>query len=174
MQDDFYNSDDLHNGGSSASDDSELITKGEARRQLRSEVASALQDISVFSAQAQAGIDSAIRELKAKHPDFEERREAMNSVLQQIPVLKDAIRAAETNPSLANTLPQMYELTYLAAQGAPASASKPKLESQSSDLASEDTQYQAALASQKVDLSPERRKSLIASLEQSGVLDVEF
>jgi hypothetical protein len=142
---------------------------------LRSEVVGVLQDISMSSAQTQAGIDSAVRELRSRHPDFDEQRPAMLRVLEQLPVLKDAVSAAETNPSLANTLVQMYELTYLAAQGAPSSTpSEPKLESQSSDLASEDTQYRAALASQRVDLSPANRKALIIELEKRGVGDIEF
>jgi hypothetical protein len=165
---------DYENFDAANSDEDNYLTVGEARKQLRSEVASALRDIGVYSAQTQAGVDTAIRELKARHADFEERRPAMLAVLEQIPVLKDAIGAAETNPSLASTLVQMYELTYLAAQGTQGSPSGTPSSAPSNNLSSEDTQYQAALASQKVDLSPERRKDLISRLEEQGVLDIEF
>ena len=50
----------------------------------------------------------------------------------------------------------------------------PDLPSFLQGIPDEGTQYQAALASQRVDLSPGNRKALIASLEAKGVGNIEF
>ena len=148
------------------------------RADVRSEVERTLRDISTFTAQAQAGVTNAIREVKAAHPDFEERRPQMMAVLEQIPLLRDAVASAESNPQLAGALSQIYETVYRAAL-APAgstatSASEPSSVESQGDLSDENTQYRAALASQQVDLSPDRRKELISKLERRGVMDIEF
>ena len=149
------------------------------RADVRSEVERTLRDVAAFNSQAVAGQQNAIREVSAKHPDFEERRSQMLAVLQQIPLLRDAVASAESNPQLAPTLPQIYEAVYKAsfAPSDSTAASGPNLESQSAsetDLSDESTQYRAALASQRVDLSPQNRKTLIAELEKRGVGDIEF
>lgn len=145
------------------------------RADVRSEVERTLRDVAAFNSQAVAGQQNAIREVSAKHPDFEERRSQMLAVLQQIPLLRDAVASAESNPQLAPTLPQIYEAVYKAsfAPSDSTAASKPNLESQT-DLSDESAQYRAALASQRVDLSPQNRKTLIAELEKRGVGDIEF
>ena len=170
MPDDSYNEfDDLLS-------DSGYVSRTEARKLIAEGVSKTLRDIGTFGAQAQAGITNAIHELKAAHPDFEERRPQMLAVLEQIPLLRDAVASAESNPQLSPALPQIYEVVYRASRATEsnAGASEPsKLESQS-DLSDEGTQYRAALASQRVNLSPENRKALIAELEKRGVGDIEF
>lgn len=174
MPDDPNEFDDLFN-------DSAFVSRTEAKRLAREEVSKTLRDISTFTAQAQAGVTNAIREVKAAHPDFEERRNRMLGVLEQIPLLRDAVASAESNPQLSSALPQIYEAIYKAsfapADHTTAPASEPNLEGQSAsetDLSDEGTQYQAALASSHVNLGPENRKQIIASLEEHGVLDVPF
>jgi hypothetical protein len=175
MPDDYTTSD-----FDSIFEDSGYVSRSEAKKLARDEVQKTLSDINTFGAQAQAGVQNAIREITARHPDFEQQRSRMLATLDEVPLLKDAIGAAEANPQLAPTLPAMYEILWRASQ-APAGSnttaisatSEPsKLESQ--DLSDESTQYRAALASQRVDLSPENRKVLIAELEKRGVGDIEF
>jgi hypothetical protein len=149
------------------------------RADVREEAAKLLRDIGSFTAQAQASVSNAIREVTAAHPDFSEQRPRMLATLEQLPILKDAISAAENNPQLAPTLSQLYEIAYRTALASPASnttaTSEPsKVESPAGDLSDEGTQYEAALASQKVDLSPANRKALLSELERKGVLDIEF
>ena len=152
------------------------------RADVRDEVSKVLQNINTFSAQAAAGVSNAIREVSAKHPDFEQQRPRMLALLEQIPLLRDAVSSAESNPQLSPALSQMYEVTYLASKAstastAAASSEPPKSgvsEMRPSDLSDEGTQYQAALASQRVDLSPANRKVIIAELERKGVGDIEF
>lgn len=159
-------------------DNSGYVSRSEAKNLARDAVQQTLSDIQIFGAQAQAGVQNAVREITARHPDFEQRRSRMLATLQEVPLLKEAISAAENNPQLSSTLPSLYEITYRASQ-APAdntaAASEPsKLETgRPSDLG-DDAMYLGALASQRVNLSPENRKSLISELEQKGVLDIEF
>lgn len=162
-------------------DDSGFVSRSEAKQLATDTVQKTLRDISTLNAQAIAGQQAAIREVSALHPDFEQRRSQMLAVLQEIPLLRDAVASAETNPQLSQALPQIYEVVYRASQAPTQSntatastASEPsKLESQD-DLSDESTQYRAALASQRVDLSPQNRKALIAELEKRGVGDIEF
>jgi hypothetical protein len=152
------------------------VSRSEAKKLVREEFQKILTDVNTFSAQAQAGVSNAIHEVTAKHPDFEAQRPRMLATLQEVPLLRDAIGAAESNPSLASTLPSLYEITYRASQAptdSTAAASEPRPESPS-DLSDEGVQYQAALASQRVDLSPANRKVLIAKLEAKGIGDIEF
>lgn len=165
----------------------ELISRSEAKRLAKDEVQKTLADINSFAFQAQAAVSNAIREATAVHPDFQERRSRMLATLEEIPLLKDAVSAAENNPQLAGTLPAIYEIVYRASQApaestataasaTSASEPKPKLETQTqrpSDL-DEDAMYQGALASQRISLAPENRKRLIESLEEKGVLDIGF
>lgn len=148
------------------------------RADVRDEVSKTLRDISTFNAQAVASQQYAMRELSAKHPDFEQRRPRMLATLEEIPLLRDAIGAAEANPQLAPTLPSLYEIAYRASQtpsDSNAAASEPSLETtQRPSNLDEDAMYQGALASQRVDLSPENRKSLLSELERKGVLDISF
>lgn len=152
------------------------VSRSEAQRLAREEVQKTLRDISTFNAQAVAGQQAAIHEVSSVHPDFTSQRDRMLATLQELPLLRDAISAAEANPSLAPTLPQLYEIVYRAAQASTAAATGPSsLETteRPSDL-DEEAMYQGALASQRVDLSPENRKSLMSELERKGVLDVQF
>lgn len=164
---------------------SDSISRGEAKRLVADEVSKTLRDIYTFNAQAQAGQQAAIREVAAAHPDFEQRRPQMMAVLQEIPLLRDALNSAESNPQLSGALPQMYETLYRASHGPATGADADKTATAASepskvtggpsnDLSSEGVQYSAALASQKVDLSPANRKTIIAALEAKGVGDVEF
>lgn len=156
------------------------VSRSEAKKLVREEFQKILTDVNTFSAQAQAGVSNAIRELQAAHPDFEARRPRMLAVLEQIPLLRDAVGSAEGNPQLSSALPQIYEAVYKASfapadnTAAPASEQKENQTASETDLSSENVQYQAALASQRVDLSPENRKTLIAELERKGVGDIEF
>jgi hypothetical protein len=156
------------------------------RADVRSEVERTLRDISTFNYQAQAGVSAAIREVSSKHSDFDIQRPQMLNVLEQIPLLKDAVASAEGNPQLSATLPQMYETLYLAAKGsasaagnattaADSTASEPsKVETgRPSDL-DENAMYAGALASQNISLTPENRKSILTDLEKRGILDIEF
>jgi len=154
------------------------------RADVRDEAAKLLRDIDLFNRQAIAGQQAAIHEVTTVHPDFEQKRSQMLATLAELPLLRDAIGAAEANPSLAPSLPALYEIAYRVAQAptnntatAAAASERSSVESQSaaeSDLSSEDVQYSASLASQRIDLSPEKRKQIIASLEKHGVLDVPF
>ena len=172
--------DDYNNDFDGLFDDGGFVSRTEAKQLARDAVQKTLRDIATFNAQAQAGQQAAVREVTVAHPDFEQRRSRMLAVLQEIPLLRDAVASAESNPQLSSALPQMYEVVYRASQ-APAgsnatasTASEPsKLETQD-DLSDEGTQYRAALASQRVDLSPENRKALIAELEKRGVGDIAF
>lgn len=158
--------------------DSGFVSRSEAKKLAREEFQKILTDVNTFSAQAQAGVSNAIREVTDRHPDWEQQRPRMLATLQEIPLLKDAISAAENNPQLAATLPAMYDILWRASQapsGSNATASAASQESGGpSDLSDEGTQYQAALASQRVDLSPGNRKALIAELEGRGVREIEF
>jgi hypothetical protein len=148
------------------------------RSDVRQEVQKTLADINIFASQAQAGVDNAIREITAAHPDFREKRSQLQATLDELPLLKDAVGAAEANPQLSGTLPGLYEILWRASQtggSTGAATSEPsKLETGRPSDFNEDAMYAAALASQRVSLSPENRKSIISSLEQRGVLDVEF
>lgn len=162
-------------------EDSGSVSRSEAKKLVREEFQKVLADVNTFSAQAQAGQQAAIREVTVAHPDFEGRRSRMLAVLQEIPLLRDAVASAESNPQLSNALPQIYEAVYKAsfapADNTAAPASEPNRGNRSAsdtDLSDEGTQYQAALASQRVDLSPANRKVLIAELERKGVGDIEF
>lgn len=161
--------DSIFDGGS--------VSRSEAKKLVREEFQKILTDVNTFSAQAQAGVSTAIREISSVHP--EARRSQMLATLEELPLLRDAISSAESNPQLSPTLPQMYEILYRASATAgstAAAASEPPKSgvSRPSDLSDEGTQYQAALASQRVDLSPANRKSLIIELERKGVGDIEF
>ena len=72
------------------------------RADVRDEASKLLRDIATFNAQAVAGQQAAVREMNAVHPDFESRRPAMLRVLEQIPLLKDAVASAEANPQLSS------------------------------------------------------------------------
>lgn len=151
------------------------------RDDVRREVTKVLTDINTFGLQAQAGVNAAVQELRAKHPDFEAQRPRMLRTLEQIPLLKQAVASAESNPQLSGALPEMYETIYQASHGPAGSTAaapiEPSTEGQSAsetDFSSEDVQHRAALASQRVDLSPGNRKALIAELEKRGVGDIEF
>jgi hypothetical protein len=151
------------------------LTRGDVRQ----EVQKTLSDINIFVSQAQAGVDNAIREITAAHPDFRENRSRLQATLEELPLLKDAVGAAEANPQLSGTLPALYEILWRASQtgsesNATATSESSKLETGRPSDFNEDVMYAAALASQRVSLSPENRKSIISSLEQRGVLDVEF
>jgi hypothetical protein len=170
---------DYNNDFDGLFDDSGFVSRSEAKKLARDAVQQTLSDIQIFGAQAQAGVQNAIREVTATHPDFEQKRPRMLAVLEQIPLLRDAVASAENNPTLAPSLPQIYEVVYRAAQApadsnASATSEPSKLETgRPSDL-SEDAMYAGALASQRISLSPENRKSIISNLERRGVLDVEF
>ena len=173
--------DDYNNDFDSLFDDGDSVSRSEAKKLVREEFQKVLADVNTFSAQAQAGQQAAIREVIVAHPDFEQRRSRMLAVLQEIPLLRDAVASAESNPQLSNALPQIYEAVYKAsfapADNTAAPASEQNLGNQGAsetDLSDEGTQYQAALASQRVDLSPSNRKVLIAELERKGVGDIEF
>jgi len=170
--------DDYNNDFDGLFDNSGSVSRSEAKRLVREEFQKILTDVNTFSAQAQAGVTNAMHEISDRHPDFEQRRPQMLATLGELPLMRDAIGAADANPQLAPTLPGMYEILYRASQapaGSTAASEASKLETQRpSDLSDEGTQYQAALASQRVDLSPGNRKALIASLEAKGVGNIEF
>jgi hypothetical protein len=159
--------------------DSLFQTETLSRSDVRQEIGKVLTDINVFASQAQAGVQNAIREITAVHPDFTEKRSRLQATLDELPLLKEAVGAAEANPQLSSTLPGLYEILWRASQTGPdstttATSEPSKLETgRPSDL-NEDAMYQGALASQRVSLSPENRKSIISNLEQRGVLDVGF
>lgn len=159
-------------------EDQNYVSRGEAKKLARDEFQKILTDVNTFSAQARAGVSNAIREVTAWHPDFEERRPQMMAVLQEIPLLRDALNSAEQNPQLSGSLPEMYECLYKASYGPAKSTdtapSSEQAKATANDLSSEGVQYSAALASQKVDLSPANRKALIVELEKRGVGDIEF
>jgi len=150
------------------------------RADVRDEASKLLRDIDLFNRQAIAGQQAAIREVTVAHPDFEQKRSQMLERLAELPLLRDAIGAAEANPSLAPSLPALYEIAYRVAQApanntATAAASEPsKVESERPSSLDEDAMYAGALASQKISLSPENRKALLSELEAKGVLDIEF
>ncbi len=168
--------DDYNNDFDGLFDNSGSVSRSEAKKLVREEFQKILTDVNTFSAQAQAGVSTAIREISDRHPDFEQQRPQMLATLGELPLLRDAIGAAEANPQLSPTLPQMYEILYRASAtaGSTAAASEPWKPGSQDDLSDENTQYQAALASQRVDLSPGNRKALIAELERKGVGNIEF
>src|SRR5215475_13561983 len=86
------------------------------RNDVPQEVGKALADISQYAAQTSAGVTHAIEEVSSQLPDFKERMPQMQAVLQEEPVLADAIRQAENNPSLQTYLAPLYKLTYRVSQ----------------------------------------------------------
>jgi hypothetical protein len=163
MSDDFYNY-----------EDDTFLT----RREVREEVTKTLSAIAQYSAQTTAGVQHAIEEVSNKHADFKERMPQMQAVLKEEPVLADAISQAESNPNLQNYLPPLYNLTYRLskspAQSGSESTPSERLESPRPSALTEETIFQGTEASKRISLSPENRKNLIASLEEKGILDVEF
>lgn len=141
-------------------------------------MAKTLADISQFSSQAAAGVQHAIEEVASKHADFKERMPQMQAVLKEEPVLKDAISQAESNPALQNYLAPLYNLAYRLSQSpnqpdsAPTQHERP--ESPRPSGLSEESIFAGTQASKEINLSRENRKKLISSLEERGVLDVEF
>jgi hypothetical protein len=104
---DYENFDD-----GNTNDEDNYVTVGQARRELRSEVAKALADISQFSAQVEGGRAHAIEECANKYSDFRERMPQMQAVLAEEKVLRDAISQAENNPDLQSYLGGLYSLAY--------------------------------------------------------------
>jgi hypothetical protein len=102
----------------------------------------------------------------------------MQAVLREEPVLADAITQAEANPNLQNYLAPLYKLAYRLSQGPAQSGSGPsqseRPESSRPSALTEETIFAGTEASKSVNLSPQNRKNLIVSLEEKGILDVEF
>jgi len=147
------------------------------RADVRQEVGKALADIAQYSAQTQAGVQHAVEEVSTQLPDFRGRISAMQQVLRDEPVLRDAIQQAEANPSLQTYLTDLYRITYKLSSQAPGqkdSAATERPESPRPSGFSDEVMYEGALASQRFNLSAENRKRLIQQLENAGVLDVEF
>jgi len=148
------------------------------RADVRAEVSRTLSDIAQYSAQTTAGVQHAIAEVSSKHSDFKERMPQMQALLKEEPVLANAISQAESNPNLQNYLAPLYSLTYKLSQssaqsGSESTSGEPPESPRPSGL-TEESIFAGTEASKSVNLSPQNRKNLIASLEEHGVLDVPF
>ncbi len=148
-----------------------------SRADVRLEVQRTLADIAQYSAQTTAGVQHAVQEVVSQLPDFKERMPQMQAILREEKVLADAISQAESNPNLQSYLPPLYKLTYRLSKSPAQSGSESSSERHESSRPSgltEETIFASTEASKSVNLSPRNRKSLIASLEEKGILDVEF
>jgi hypothetical protein len=148
------------------------------RSDVRQEVQKTLADIAQYSAQTTAGVAHAIKEVSSEFPDFEARMPQMRTVCAEEPVLGDAISLAENNPAAQSYLRPLYKLAYRLTQ-APAQRSEhserhSQSESPRPSGLTEESIFAGTEASKSVSLSAQNRKSLIASLEEKGILDVEF
>jgi hypothetical protein len=148
------------------------------RADIREEVTKTLSAIAQYSAQTTAGVQHAVEEVAAQLPDFKEHMPRMQAVLKEEQVLADAISQAESNPNLQNYLAPLYKLTYRLSQSPAQSGSdsqpNERQESTRPSALTEETIFAGTEASKRINLSPQNRKNLIASLEQRGILDVEF
>jgi hypothetical protein len=154
-----------------------------SRADVRQEVSQVLQDISEFSTKAAAGRQRALEQVSKQYPDFQRLAGSPDEVrrlFEQEPLLAQAVVSAENNPNLADTLPQLYSISYkvwkAGGAGRPVYASRTSEESpvETPRLMNEETIFESTEASKRVDLSPENRKSLIDQLEERGILDVAF
>ena len=149
-----------------------------SRSDVRQEVGKALADIAQYSAQQTAGVQHALEEVASEIPDFTHRMPQMRRVVAEEKVLADAITQAEGNPALQTYLPGLYKIAYKLSKSQEASGSEPaqseRPESSRPTGLTEENIFAGTEASKRVNLSPINRKSLIASLEEKGILDVEF
>lgn len=132
---------------------------------------------------------SAVEQVSSSYPGFRNfyGSEQYNKALEALPLVKDAIQAAESNPQMAAQLGQLYTTTYLAAQGLRLSeppsgnppmvntqqpAPRPTLTSTPLPPPSDEPRPQQNLATKEGRL--EAYKQTQRDQEAKGVLDLKF
>ena len=147
-----------------------------SRADVRQEVAKTLADISLYQSQQAAGVQHALEETASQLPDFRQQMPQMRGVLAETPVLRDAISHAESNPALQTLLPDLYRIAYRLSKSQSQDGSEQSggPESPTPGGFSEEQIFMGTQSSKNIDLSAEKRQSLITELEKKGILDVGF
>lgn len=156
---------------------------GRTLRQYNQEVLSQ-QIAPVLPLLTEVSRQKAVRQVSQEVPEFSTFMggDSYKDTLDKSPILKQAIESAENNFELANTLPQLYQLAYLVAQGrrtpepvvaAPVAAPVQSHPARSTAMSpSSLTPPQPGTAP---DLrTSEGRKTLIRDAEARGILDRSF
>lgn len=138
-----------------------------------------------FPAVQQVGRREALDHMAKQNPDFPAfyGSESYNKILESRPTLREAIQAAESNPQLAEKLPELYNYAYEFGQFQrllDQSRQQPTAQTQSAQVRQtlQPQTLTPQVAGQRVakpDIStPEGRKAIIEQAEAKGIRDVQF